>query len=127
MTRINCIPPSELCRQHLVAEYRELPRVFALARAARLRGESPDDPRNPRQYVLGAGHVRFFYDKLEYLRQRYRLLVQEMRRRGYTVNFGWGELWAANDDHPTSWLNDWEPDETATALNRARIEERMPA
>lgn len=31
MTRINRIPVEELSRQHLVAEYRELPRVFALA------------------------------------------------------------------------------------------------
>lgn len=60
MTRINCIPPRELSREHLIAEYRELPRIFALVRAAIARGESPDDPRNPTSYTLGAGHVRFF-------------------------------------------------------------------
>ncbi|ENT03393.1 hypothetical protein C038_02848 [Brucella sp. 63/311] len=41
MTRINCIPPAELTGPHLVAEYRELPRVFALVRAAIQRGEAP--------------------------------------------------------------------------------------
>ncbi len=27
MTRINLVPPSELCDQHLLAEYRELTRI----------------------------------------------------------------------------------------------------
>lgn len=31
MTRINCVPVRELGGKHLVAEYRELPRVYALA------------------------------------------------------------------------------------------------
>ena len=30
MTRINCVPVTELHDRHLVAEYRELPRCFAL-------------------------------------------------------------------------------------------------
>ena len=34
MTRINCVPVEELHQKHLVAEYRELPRVFRLAEAA---------------------------------------------------------------------------------------------
>ena len=65
MTRINCVPPSELTVQHLVAEYRELPRIFALVRAAIARGERPDDTRNPTEYRLGSGHVRFFTAKVE--------------------------------------------------------------
>jgi hypothetical protein len=28
VTRINLVDPKELSRQHLVAEYRELPRIF---------------------------------------------------------------------------------------------------
>ena len=47
MTRINGIPPQELTGPHLVAEYRELPRIFALVRAAAARGARPEDPRNP--------------------------------------------------------------------------------
>ncbi len=37
MTRINCVPVEELSGPHLVAEYRELPRVFALAQRAATR------------------------------------------------------------------------------------------
>lgn len=38
MTRINLVDPSTLHTKHLIAEYRELPRVFALAEAAAFRG-----------------------------------------------------------------------------------------
>jgi deoxyribonuclease (pyrimidine dimer) len=41
MTRINVVPPRELTRQHLIAEYRELPRVFGLVKKAAARGERP--------------------------------------------------------------------------------------
>src|SRR5690606_34959791 len=87
MTRINCIPPAELSGPHLVAEYRELPRVFALARAAIARGESPDDHRNPAEYRLGASHVRMFYSRLGYLARRQAALVEEMRLWGYRPQF----------------------------------------
>ena len=81
MTRINCIPPRQLSREHLIAEYRELPRIFALVHAAIARGESPDDPRNPTSYTLGAGHVRFFYCRLGYLVKRQLAIIDEMRDR----------------------------------------------
>lgn len=64
MTRINVVDPALLSGAHLVAEYRELPRVFALALEASMRGETPTDPRNPREYCLGPGHVRVFYPPL---------------------------------------------------------------
>lgn len=124
MTRINCIPPSELTGPHLVAEYRELPRVFALVRAAIARGERPDDQRNPSSYRLGAGHVRFFYPRLGYLARRQAQLVAEMRTRGYRPQFVATE--ALTEGFPLTWCLDWEPDAEAIALNRSRIAERMP-
>jgi hypothetical protein len=45
MTRINCIPVEEPSAPHLVAEYRALPRVFALARKAAARGGAAGGPR----------------------------------------------------------------------------------
>ncbi|GLS32771.1 Pyrimidine dimer DNA glycosylase /DNA-(apurinic or apyrimidinic site) lyase [Mesorhizobium albiziae] len=123
MTRINCVPPSELSGPHLVAEYWELPRVFALARAAALRGESPADPCNPRFYTLGAGHIRFFYCRLGYLARRQASLVQEMLARGYRPAFvATAELMAGI---PQEWCEDWEPPAVAIAANRARIAERL--
>ena len=106
-----------------MAEYRELPRVFALVRAAVLRGESPADPRNPRFYTLGAGHIRFFYGRLGYLAKRQASLVQEMLARGYRPAFvDTAELMAGI---PREWCEDWEPPAEAIAANRARIAERL--
>lgn len=123
MTRINCIPSSELTGPHLVAEYRELPRVFALVRAAIARGERPDDPRNPKEYLLGRRHIRFFYPRLGYLSRRQAMLVAEMLARDYAPGFT--ETAHLLDGFPPEWCADWRPDAQAKALNRARIVERL--
>ena len=125
MTRINCIPPDELTTAHLVAEYRELPRIFGLVRAAIVRGERPDDPRNPRDYRLGPGHVRFFYPRLGYLARRQEALIAEMLRRGYAPSFT--DPAGLLTDIPVEWHGDWTPSEQALALNRGRIAERLGA
>ena len=119
MTRINCIPVEELSGQHLVAEYRELPRVFALAQKAALRGSFSA----PETYTLGQGHLLFFYTRLGYLAQRHLDLIDEMKRRGYKPTFSG----IRKQDFPTipeSYWNDWEPTPEAQALNRARIKAR---
>ena len=119
MTRINCIPPSELTDKHLLAEYRESIRIYGWARKAWDRG---DDPASfPDTYRLGKGHVTFFYAKLGYVRRRRAALCAEMVARGFEVNY---ELPDANLDMPDDWQGDWEPDATAMALNRQRIAER---
>ena len=125
MTRINCIPPAELSGQHLVAEYRELPRIFALVRAAIGRGETPGDRRNPPSYTLGTGHVRFFYCRLGYLMRRQVAIIAEMRARGYRPAFD--DPTGLIAGIPAEWCEDWEPTPEAIAANRARIAERLTA
>jgi deoxyribonuclease (pyrimidine dimer) len=125
MTRINCIPPRELSREHLVAEYRELPRIFALVRAAIARGETPEDPRNPPDYRLGKGHVRFFYCRLGYLVKRQAAIIEEMRARGYKPAFDDPASLLAG--LPVAWCRDWEPTPEAIAANLERIAERRTA
>jgi hypothetical protein len=125
MTRINVVPVEELSQQHLVAEYRELPRIFNLVRAAIVRGESPCDKRNPLAYTLGTGHCRFFYSKLGWLKERQRALVGEMWRRGYKPSFT--DVEGLLSGIPEPWCCDWTPDTTAMEINRARISERSGA
>lgn len=123
MTRINCIPPSELVDKHLVAEYRELPRIFGLVKKAQERGLTPSNINAAPDYVLGTGHVKFFYDKLQYLQKRQQMLINEMRKRGFKPNFvNVEELMQGINQ---MWYGDWEPDEKAMAINRARIKERL--
>lgn len=125
MTRINCVDPTTLCQQHLVAEYRELPRVFGAAKKAANRGEKHNDDRNPRSYVLGKGHMRFFYPRLGYLIKRQNKIVNEMKRRGLTVNF---EPPCRSDYNELAdeWFGDWVPTNEEIEINKKRIVDRMP-
>jgi deoxyribonuclease (pyrimidine dimer) len=71
MTRINIVEPEQLTKQHLLAEYRELPRVFTHILKAAEKGKTTDDFDIPDKYTIGKGHVTFFYDKADYLYWRF--------------------------------------------------------
>ncbi|EEX50207.1 pyrimidine dimer DNA glycosylase/endonuclease V [Pasteurella dagmatis] len=118
MTRINLIPVDELCDQHLLAEHRELTRIpNAVAKGKFNLAGQPDD------YKLGSGHVRFFFNKLAFLKRRYDLLHQECLARGFNVKY----IWPTDlPEDPLLWL-DYEPTQNALEANKTRIEERMPA
>lgn len=82
MTRINTIKPCKLTDQHLLAEHRELPRIFGQAYDAYMAGRKVQASS---RYTLGKGHVVFFYDKLEWLATRHRALTLECVSRGFKV------------------------------------------
>jgi deoxyribonuclease (pyrimidine dimer) len=113
MTRINCIPVEELHDKHLLAEYRELPRIFKLARTG---NDIPDT------YRLGTGHVKFFYNKLKYLEDRQRQLISECLRRGFNITHT-----EVSFDCDPDLYNNWVPTEEAVVINRERIAERLLA
>ena len=117
MTRINCIPVTELHYKHLVAEYRELPRVFGLARYT---------AQAPKEYTLGKGHVLFFYDKLAWLYYRQCGLYDEMKRRGYKPTYNPDSLFAQYYVRKHHLWNEWAPTPEAIAINRQRLAERLP-
>lgn len=118
MTRINLVHPTTLIRQHLVAEYRELPRVFTLAERHWLSGKPM--PRVS-TYRLGPGHLLFFYDKLAFLRKRHFELREEMRRRGYKANIdcSWSGIHL-----PDRYQGEWYPGPTEIVTSRLRINQR---
>jgi hypothetical protein len=122
MTRINLVPVETLSRLHLIAEYRELPRVFALAHKAS-QSSKPWTDKQPKAYTLGTGHVLFFYDKLGFLAERHRQLVNEMIGRGYKPSYT--ESLVAEWCHiPQAYWNNYVPTGEALEVNRARILER---
>lgn len=124
MTRINCVPPSELTRPHLVAEYQELPRVFSMVLGVVKRGiTDPALCAIPLTYRMGPGHMMFFTDKLGYLVKRQKALIAEMQARGYQPNYLDPDSLLAGI--PTAFHGDWEPDEEALYISRARIAERL--
>jgi hypothetical protein len=122
MTRINSgIKPDELCDQHLVAEYRELPRVGTML-VKRLEKGADLTAGTPDAFTLGTGHMAFFIDKGEYLRKRFESLKQEMIDRGMNPTMNWRDQWASVPDL----CNDWSPDGRVRAILQARIEAKMP-
>lgn len=120
MTRINVIPVTELCDQHLLAEHREITRIPSCLFKGILKYEYPD--RSP-TYTLGKGHVKFFTNKLGWLLSRYNELGVECSRRGFAVT---RREWEQPMRQRGFLFEDWVPDEQAMAISRNRINEKMP-
>lgn len=118
MTRINVVPVTELCDQHLLAEHRELTRIpNCIARGRyNMKGQ-------PAEYTLGTGHVKFFYDKLAWLSTRYGKLGIECRERGFKVT----NRWPHDISLDSSMWGSYTPTPEALTINRERIAERMAA
>lgn len=120
MTRINVVPVQELVDKHLIAEYRELPRIYNAAKKFLDNGEKGVVPE---VYVLGTGHMKFFYYRLSYINKRHNELISEMKRRGFNTNFT-GEI-PEGFTMPSRFWKDYVPTEEAMALNRKRISDRL--
>ena len=124
MTRINLVPPSTLSGKHLVAEWRELPRVFSLAHKASMSNK-PWTDKQPKNYLMGEGHVIFFYDKLGFLAERHAQLTKEMLSRGYKPTFTGclKEEWQGRISK--GYWKGYVPTEEAVEINMQRIVERL--
>jgi hypothetical protein len=121
MTRINVLDPADLSAPHLLAEYREIMRVFGLASAANKRSFWTQPP----SYRMGAGHVKFFFDKLGWIEKRHKALVEELRVRGYSPMIE-DPAGAWRLVIPENLWNDWEPNDLDRETNWLRLVERDP-
>ena len=128
MTRINVVPPAEICDQQLIAEWRELTRIPNGIVAGKY---VIDLEAIPAQYTVrtednpdgGKGHMKFFFNKLKYLYRRYKAIRDELAQRGMPRRSMWPE------DFDFSMIGLWgeyEPTREAMNLNRKRIAEMFP-
>ena len=115
MTRITLVKPKRLTDAHILAEHRELPRIFPLAAKATERG----DVAGPDRYTLGEGHMRFFYARTGWLVARHRALTAECMRRGFRVQQGDLVAWPG--------CVAWEPTEADLQVNLGRLREKLAA
>lgn len=122
MTRINLVLVQELADQHLMAEYRELPRVFGAVRKHVQVGKRVRDFKISSTYILGTGHVTFFYDKLAYLQKRHIEIVNECIRRGINI-----QNIESNDisDLPAEFCMDYSPSPQEVEISRSRLIEKL--
>jgi hypothetical protein len=119
MTRINCgIPVKELTNAHLLAEHREIKRIPNTVGSGKavIKDIPPD-------FRLGQGHVKFFYDKLLYLKNRYIEIYNECIERKFNVQY-YIDAW---DNIPISLMNDYTPTDVDREIVRDRIKERLDA
>lgn len=83
MTRINsAIPAKNLTDEHLLAEHREIHRMFSYYRKAKYSGAFD---RIPTKFCLGKGHVTFFLDKFKFLQRHYEEIYNECLSRNLNV------------------------------------------
>jgi deoxyribonuclease (pyrimidine dimer) len=81
MTRISVgVRAIELCDAHLIKERIELLRIPNSIKSGKAVVKNIPD-----SFTLGAGHVKFFYDKLEYLHDRYLELTAECVERDFNI------------------------------------------
>ena len=117
MTRINvAFRAKELVREHLIAEHREIVRIpncVAKGRYSLLNA--------PKDFKLGTGHVKFFYDKMTYLKKRYHEIYNECVERGYNVTY----MGQCFDNVPLHLFNDYTETNTDRELLRVRLNERL--
>lgn len=84
MTRINVgIHPKYLVDQHLIAEIKEIPQLLGQLTRSLACGTATNLPT---RFTLGKGHVKFFYNKLSYLDNRFNVLREEANKRGFNIN-----------------------------------------
>ena len=110
------IPPKNLTRQHLIAEHREIKRIPNVISKGKYNLKN-----QPKEFTLGTGHVKFFYDKLGYLKQRYEEIYSECRERGYNVTY-YGDAW---DNVPKHLMGEYTPTERDIEIITQRINERL--
>lgn len=118
MTRISAtIKPEELCDKMLLAEHREIVRIPNTIKSGKARVENIPD-----KFTLGKGHVKFFYNKLAYLYERYVDIRVECHLRGFNVQ----DYSLAFVGVPKNLLNNWDPDESIVRpILVQRINERL--
>ena len=118
MTRVNIgIPPADLVNQHLIAEHREIKRIPNCIAKGKYNMEGIPD-----KFKLGTGHVKFFYNKLLYLKNRYISLYNECIKRGFNVQ----NYISAWDNVPQELMNDYAVEANDIKIIKQRINERKP-
>ena len=117
MTRINVgVKPSELTGKHLLAEHREIKRIPNCIKKGRYKMTGI-----PNKFKLGTGHVKFFYNKLLFLKNRYIEIYNECKKRKYNVT-NYINCW---DDLPIELMNDYTPILEDRKIILQRINEKL--
>lgn len=117
MTRISVgVRAIELCDAHLIKERIELLRIPNAIKSGKAVVKDI-----PKSFTLGTGHVKFFYDKLGYLRERYDELTLECIERDFKItDFSDSFL-----DLPSNLCNSYQERDIDRKIVVERVNERL--
>jgi deoxyribonuclease (pyrimidine dimer) len=116
----------DLADQHLFAEWREIKMIApAAVRSLKTRAPGKIVESIPPAYTMNRGHVTFFYNKLEFLKDRLGELTHELLQRDYKItNFDF-----VTDHYRMAWheipQTAWTPTTDDIVVNIARIADRL--
>ena len=123
MTRINLVNVEYLADQHLHSERREIKMVPAALRRS-LKTRRIDDIliNISTRYTLNTGHVKFFYPRMKFLTERYKLLTNELLIRRFNLSNPSDDFGQYTYDIPDAFKTDsWHPDKKEVDINVERI------
>jgi len=118
-----------LADQHLMSERREIKMVpAALRRSLKTRNIGDILAGIPKRYTLNTGHVKFFYPRMKFLTERYKLLTNELLIRRFNLSNPTDDFRQYTYDIPDEFNNvDWHPDKDEIDINVERISTRISA
>lgn len=116
MTRINLIPVEELSDQHLIAEYKELPRCII---------QDINILDAPRIYTLGKGHMKWARRNWYFLLNRFSLICSEMDYRGFKRKYSAKDLYDYFYSHYKFEKIVYIPSSVDLKISRDRIKEKL--
>lgn len=114
MVRINLIPPKNLADQHLIAEYNEILMLLGYIR------NNPSLKNIPEKYCLGKGHIKFFKNKILYLKNRHELIKKEMKNRKFKTN-----ITINLNEFDENLIKNWSPQKADIKIIKNRLKEKI--
>ena len=122
MTRINAdINPIFLTDQHLLAEYNELGLFYSSLRRSI---KSKNGISNiPEKFTLNKGHVKFFYNKLTFVNNRYELLKRELNDRNFKLDSD--RKITIDNEFPDNLYNNWQSNDADIKVIKERIRSKI--
>ena len=114
MVRVNIINPKYLTDQHLIAEYNEILMLIGYVK------KYPSLENIPENYCLGKGHIKFFKNKLLYIKKRHELIKEEMKKRGFKTN-----KTLRISEFKAKLKNDWKPNKKDKKIIKKRLIEKI--
>ena len=127
MTRINTLKVNELSDELLINELGEIRRIFVNVLVRIESNKAFSDI--PKEYTLGAGHMKFFYNKCFYIYFRYLELRYEHEKRNkkpYSLEHleVTESMYNQIKEHDCDLCNDWSPSEQDIWHCKMRIIQR---